>query len=118
MIRRPPRSTQSRSSAASDVYKRQIETPCPMLMVAQLVPVQADSDGRVPPTSPGKSTPVLCPIANLLRYSSRRLAPSAWETCMVPTFDDWLIICVKGSCLVGSGSASLKVPSATFNCDC
>src|SRR5450756_2350921 len=26
MIRRPPRSTQSRSSAASDVYKRQIET--------------------------------------------------------------------------------------------
>src|SRR5450756_395991 len=26
MIRRPPRSTQSRSSAASDVYKRQIPT--------------------------------------------------------------------------------------------
>jgi len=25
MIRRPPRSTQSRSSAASDVYKRQID---------------------------------------------------------------------------------------------
>src|SRR5680860_1914086 len=29
MIRRPPRSTQSRSSAASDVYKRQpIQWPC------------------------------------------------------------------------------------------
>src|SRR5450756_3098177 len=27
MIRRPPRSTQSRSSAASDVYKRQIPAP-------------------------------------------------------------------------------------------
>src|SRR5450756_2071422 len=27
MIRRPPRSTQSRSSAASDVYKRQVELP-------------------------------------------------------------------------------------------
>src|SRR5450756_2660065 len=27
MIRRPPRSTQSRSSAASDVYKRQIQDP-------------------------------------------------------------------------------------------
>src|SRR5450756_1302535 len=27
MIRRPPRSTQSRSSAASDVYKRQVQTP-------------------------------------------------------------------------------------------
>src|SRR5659263_132225 len=26
MIRRPPRSTQSRSSAASDVYKRQLES--------------------------------------------------------------------------------------------
>eukprot|EP00657_Telonema_sp_P-1_P012971 TRINITY_DN98_c0_g1_i3.p2 TRINITY_DN98_c0_g1~~TRINITY_DN98_c0_g1_i3.p2 ORF type:complete len:101 (+),score=42.24 TRINITY_DN98_c0_g1_i3:132-434(+) len=38
MIRRPPRSTQSRSSAASDVYKRQVANPwsvppdtgCPM----------------------------------------------------------------------------------------
>src|SRR5450756_3255958 len=28
MIRRPPRSTQSRSSAASDVYKRQLEIHC------------------------------------------------------------------------------------------
>eukprot|EP00657_Telonema_sp_P-1_P001200 TRINITY_DN1266_c0_g1_i6.p1 TRINITY_DN1266_c0_g1~~TRINITY_DN1266_c0_g1_i6.p1 ORF type:complete len:116 (-),score=51.78 TRINITY_DN1266_c0_g1_i6:48-395(-) len=27
MIRRPPRSTQSRSSAASDVYKRQLQGP-------------------------------------------------------------------------------------------
>ena len=27
MIRRPPRSTQSRASAASDVYKRQVKTP-------------------------------------------------------------------------------------------
>src|SRR5450756_3159988 len=27
MIRRPPRSTQSRSSAASDVYKRQVQDP-------------------------------------------------------------------------------------------
>src|SRR5450756_267152 len=30
MIRRPPRSTQSRSSAASDVYKRQVQDPGPM----------------------------------------------------------------------------------------
>src|SRR5450756_2685320 len=28
MIRRPPRSTQSRSSAASDVYKRQVHEEC------------------------------------------------------------------------------------------
>ena len=31
MIRRPPRSTQSRSSAASDVYKRQDTDPSPEL---------------------------------------------------------------------------------------
>src|SRR5680860_1916225 len=30
MIRRPPRSTQSRSSAASDVYKRQVDDPAAM----------------------------------------------------------------------------------------
>src|SRR5680860_1917390 len=30
MIRRPPRSTQSRSSAASDVYKRQLEGRLPL----------------------------------------------------------------------------------------
>src|SRR5450756_931699 len=34
MIRRPPRSTQSRSSAASDVYKRQVQH-----RVAHLVPL-------------------------------------------------------------------------------
>src|SRR5428012_23967 len=33
MIRRPPRSTQSRSSAASDVYKRQIFEICRMAPV-------------------------------------------------------------------------------------
>src|SRR5680860_1730826 len=32
MIRRPPRSTQSRSSAASDVYKRQTSTPSRIFM--------------------------------------------------------------------------------------
>ena len=38
MIRRPPRSTQSRSSAASDVYKRQA-IPC--LVLGQAKPPQA-----------------------------------------------------------------------------
>src|SRR5680860_1915297 len=32
MIRRPPRSTQSRSSAASDVYKRQEKARLPMIL--------------------------------------------------------------------------------------
>src|SRR5680860_1877746 len=31
MIRRPPRSTQSRSSAASDVYKRQVQAGAPLI---------------------------------------------------------------------------------------
>src|SRR5450756_3155250 len=39
MIRRPPRSTQSRSSAASDVYKRQVP-PCQTTSLIVL------SDGR------------------------------------------------------------------------
>src|SRR5450756_1831034 len=33
MIRRPPRSTQSRSSAASDVYKRQVASPDPEMFI-------------------------------------------------------------------------------------
>src|SRR5450756_3215518 len=36
MIRRPPRSTQSRSSAASDVYKRQMEEFLPAALIIAL----------------------------------------------------------------------------------
>src|SRR5450756_2204314 len=39
MIRRPPRSTQSRSSAASDVYKRQ-ELPNPLEGALQVSPAE------------------------------------------------------------------------------
>src|SRR5450756_2604859 len=39
MIRRPPRSTQSRSSAASDVYKRQIQKGINALVVAVTIVV-------------------------------------------------------------------------------
>src|SRR5450756_3164194 len=38
MIRRPPRSTQSRSSAASDVYKRQVPAWSRMIRDADLEP--------------------------------------------------------------------------------
>src|SRR5450756_3204155 len=37
MIRRPPRSTQSRSSAASDVYKRQFQDRSPAAVYATLL---------------------------------------------------------------------------------
>src|SRR5450756_2958839 len=39
MIRRPPRSTQSRSSAASDVYKRQRLTSCLQCAVDRIRPM-------------------------------------------------------------------------------
>ena len=40
MIRRPPRSTLDRSSAASDVYKRQVDDgPAGKLKVAVVVPM-------------------------------------------------------------------------------
>src|SRR5450756_2547051 len=41
MIRRPPRSTQSRSSAASDVYKRQVG------LVTEYLVIEATSGRRV-----------------------------------------------------------------------
>ena len=55
MIRRPPRSTQSRSSAASDVYKRQVYAA-----TASLIETMSDGDGgyilaashTVPPETP------------------------------------------------------------------
>ena len=46
MIRRPPRSTQSRSSAASDVYKRQFETSLDA-EAKRVRAVISDLDGRV-----------------------------------------------------------------------
>src|SRR5450756_1032078 len=53
MIRRPPRSTQSRSSAASDVYKRQPYTPRPA-GDAQRPPYtpRPQGDGQRPPYTP------------------------------------------------------------------
>src|SRR5450756_2022483 len=52
MIRRPPRSTQSRSSAASDVYKRQMYNPAkntitkPEDLVGKTVGVQVGTTGE------------------------------------------------------------------------
>ena len=48
MIRRPPRSTQSRSSAASDVYKRQtLFSPVATTLTKALVKVVATGEKRV-----------------------------------------------------------------------
>src|SRR5665811_2525925 len=40
MIRRPPRSTRVRSSAASDVYKRQVQAPTPRGVAGQRLPLR------------------------------------------------------------------------------
>ena len=78
MIRRPPRSTQSRSSAASDVYKRQVEEgpPPPPKYV-----------GRDPPVIDADATgPCAC-----RRQTDRKTAISLWTTsedvlaCHLPT---------------------------------
>src|SRR5450756_3204227 len=55
MIRRPPRSTQSRSSAASDVYKRQVVYRGPRDLVVQEVeePELRPGDVRVAVESAG-----------------------------------------------------------------
>ena len=45
MIRRPPRSTQSRSSAASDVYKRQLHTLLRLRIVLLLTSVSQHKTG-------------------------------------------------------------------------
>src|SRR5450756_3114039 len=46
MIRRPPRSTQSRSSAASDVYKRQVLIPHPRYTI-DYAPLSASYAGAL-----------------------------------------------------------------------
>src|SRR5450756_2025467 len=51
MIRRPPRSTQSRSSAASDVYKRQASAPRrPLSSSGSSAVARHPCEGLTPPT--------------------------------------------------------------------
>ena len=63
MIRRPPRSTQSRSSAASDVYKRQIEGLSPAISIDQ------KSASRNPRSTVGTVTEVYDYLLSLIHIS-------------------------------------------------
>eukprot|EP00658_Telonema_sp_P-2_P018059 TRINITY_DN1706_c0_g1_i4.p1 TRINITY_DN1706_c0_g1~~TRINITY_DN1706_c0_g1_i4.p1 ORF type:complete len:101 (-),score=13.60 TRINITY_DN1706_c0_g1_i4:155-457(-) len=69
MIRRPPRSTLSSSSAASDVYKRQVSTQSTgILTMTAMVSSMSPSHHTSPPMSPGSpcaghSPPLVCPGA-------------------------------------------------------
>src|SRR5450756_3000024 len=57
MIRRPPRSTQSRSSAASDVYKRQFQEPVELLAERGPGGRVADTQAAVGGTAQGSNRP-------------------------------------------------------------
>src|SRR5680860_1903095 len=85
MIRRPPRSTQSRSSAASDVYKRQAERVRALLdprmhtSVAHLLG-RGGKCARSPPV----------PVRGYIAGSQRTSQPSSLchQTCLLYTSDD------------------------------
>ena len=70
MIRRPPRSTQSRSSAASDVYKRQMLVPLaarhrtsmlvkPLFTGVQFAPLFVDKNTPPPGVPANKLVPLM-----------------------------------------------------------
>src|SRR5450756_636721 len=70
MIRRPPRSTQSRSSAASDVYKRQ--------------PQSLTHLKDIDPAKIGKAIVARKPIKDILD-KREELRKYSWTLCIVPT---------------------------------
>src|SRR5450756_2579129 len=77
MMRRPPRSTQSRSSAASDVYKRQIHLAA--AMERPIVAIYGPTDpARTGPYGMGKAIDgwVLRDVSSVTDHS-RRTAPEA-----------------------------------------
>src|SRR5680860_1901010 len=83
MIRRPPRSTQSRSSAASDVYKRQ---PSDTLRFLKVPPAITNA-------SPNWSTLVLLlvlAIAILSKYSGKSLTSNPNDDILSVTMSDAL----------------------------
>src|SRR5450756_3088305 len=65
MIRRPPRSTQSRSSAASDVYKRQ-------LSLVRLVQVLCENPARIFGLYPRKGSIAVNSDADLVVFDPNR----------------------------------------------
>src|SRR5665811_2261945 len=82
MIRRPPRSTRVRSSAASDVYKRQILDELPD-DPRHLVTVELD-DGVLH-----------CDLAHACGSSVRRLAVFTVSTELAQDYLDIKILCIR-----------------------
>eukprot|EP00657_Telonema_sp_P-1_P009397 TRINITY_DN357_c0_g1_i4.p1 TRINITY_DN357_c0_g1~~TRINITY_DN357_c0_g1_i4.p1 ORF type:complete len:105 (+),score=22.06 TRINITY_DN357_c0_g1_i4:142-456(+) len=73
MIRRPPRSTQSRSSAASDVYKRQVQVQLAAqpLRVGKAPTIR----NRTVPTSPSVCTEAHSQVITETHLRRRRRQP-------------------------------------------
>src|SRR5450756_2811728 len=70
MIRRPPRSTQSRSSAASDVYKRQVvESLLDGFHVSAHSRLAISVNGRPLPSATNEAVIVTARPAKILEYS-------------------------------------------------
>src|SRR5450756_152428 len=98
MIRRPPRSTQSRSSAASDVYKRQI------LACAGAMPVPVRADG-VGPLSIAKTGHFFVGGKYVDTNDGPVLAGQAYAEYYIPTnrTHPYPIVMIEGCCLAGAG---------------
>src|SRR5450756_1326724 len=89
MIRRPPRSTQSRSSAASDVYKRQeegngIDPRARLVLAARGYPVPEHRARRVLPAQLFERDLVLAATSAHARRLSAIAAEAGWDRAGEP----------------------------------
>src|SRR5680860_70110 len=116
MIRRPPRSTQSRSSAASDVYKRQaIYTPSDADLIAGTVTLTYTTNDQTGICSPVESSMILT-IKKAVDITSQ---PSNTSICasysgnlnVVATGDGLTYQWYKGA--IGSGVAIVNSSNIT-----
>ena len=85
MIRRPPRSTLDRSSAASDVYKRQILIALGVMVLLQM------ACGQTSPTADEKK--IATTVANQVRatLTAEAQKPAAATAVAAAPSDTWLL---------------------------
>src|SRR5450756_1204618 len=140
MIRRPPRSTQSRSSAASDVYKRQVpdrssRAPCSSSSSVRSTATIWNASVRRPTSVPGLPTlpsvrrpwpssatrpsaissatrsETVTRVSPVLRARSAREPGPSWNSCWSTIDRWWARACSGSTLLVGR---SVRVGISTF----
>eukprot|EP00831_Metopus_contortus_P048030 TRINITY_DN38984_c0_g1_i1.p3 TRINITY_DN38984_c0_g1~~TRINITY_DN38984_c0_g1_i1.p3 ORF type:complete len:122 (+),score=13.95 TRINITY_DN38984_c0_g1_i1:131-496(+) len=86
MIRRPPRSTQGVSSAASDVYKRQVHGGDYPMTLSSQPPVNKATykDDKPPKTKPPQNTHNTTNTPHLLQLSKSRLSTYSSNLALSP----------------------------------